>query len=57
MSALEALSYAIDWPAVGWAGVGIVLTLAVAILVVEVGGEVRRKRRIRRIASRHRAGE
>lgn len=57
MSALEALSFAIDWPAVGWTMLGIVLTLAVAILVVEVGGEVRRKRRIRRIASRHRAGE
>ncbi len=47
MSLLE-LSLAIHWPTVGWIGVGVVVTLAVAIVAVEVSGEIHRKRRIAR---------
>lgn len=48
MTYLEALSYAIDWPTVGWTMFGIVVTLAVAIAGYEITGEIQRKRRIAR---------
>ena len=57
MSVLESLSYAIDWPTVGWTLTGIVLTLAVAIAGYEIVSEIQRRRRIaRRMASFSRHG-
>lgn len=48
ISILEALSFAIHWPTVGWIGVSIVSAVTVAVVAVEVTGEIQRKRRIRR---------
>ena len=48
MSALERLSYAIDWPTVGWVGVGIILTFAVVWVAYEGTCELKRRRRLRR---------
>ncbi len=57
MSILE-LSLAIHWPTVGWIGVGAVVTLAVAIVAVEVSGEIKRKRdNARRISAFSRHGK
>ena len=57
MTPLERLSFAIDWPTVGWIGVGVVLTLAVVWAAYEITGEVQRKRRIRaRLAALRRHG-
>ena len=47
MTPLERLSFAIDWPTVGWIGVVVVVTLAIAIAAYEINGEIQRKRRIR----------
>lgn len=58
MTIMESLSLAIDWPTAGWIGVGIVVSLAVAIVAVEVSGEIHRKRRIaRRISAFSRHGK
>ena len=48
MSTLEALSYAIDRPTVGWVGFVVVSLVAVAW----VAGEVKRRRRVRRWGAR-----
>ena len=57
MTPLERLSFAIDWPTVGWVMTGIVVTLAVAIAAVEITGEIQRKRRLRaRLAAFRRHG-
>lgn len=57
MTLLE-LSLAIHWPTVGWIGVGAVVTLAVAIVAVEVSGEIHRKRsNERRISAFSRHGK
>ena len=45
---LVALSFAIDWPTVGWVGIVALLLLAVVWVSYEVTGEIRRKRRIAR---------
>ena len=42
---LVALSFAIDWPTVGWVGMVAVSPFAAVWIVYEVVGEVRRKRR------------
>lgn len=52
MSTLEALSYAIDRPTVGWVGFVVVSLVAVAWVAGEVTGEVKRRRRVRRWGAR-----
>lgn len=47
MTLLE-LSLAIDWPTVGWIGIGIVVTLMVAFAGYEIANEIRRRKRIAR---------
>jgi len=58
MGILEALSLAIHWPTVGWIGIGIVVSLAVAIAGYEIASEIQRRRRIaRRISAFSRHGK